>query len=342
MKENTSNNCKIDIINNCDSYCISNGGYKVTVDSNPDLGFNYPYLLFIPFSVNKNSTIIVNGSNSINSTPILKEEDRNTKIQEAVDDVKKLFLREQIYKLNEQTSNYPILYPLFPRLRYHGKTFFNHMLSSNSIFNKKDENILKKLGIYRCDRQVIKMIEHAKALLKQYNLNIDDKVIMSGFSASAKFANRFTLLHPEIVKYVIAGGLDGTITLPLNELNNEKLLWPVGIGNAEEINDFKIQVYKTVPQFYFMGIQDTKNDCYKQSEDGTCLYKDILQNDEAIQMYKFLGTDIETRWKKTKKIINELNYNIILKEYPGGHEYEIASEDIKEILVNLNNQNKIR
>ncbi|HOZ54088.1 MAG TPA: hypothetical protein PKY25_02020 [Bacilli bacterium] len=320
----------------------NNSGQLITVKENIGLGFNYPYILFIPTNINHNSTIIVEGSNSRESKKINSSDNINDIIQESIDDVRKSFIgsNNPIYKINEEILNYPVLYPLFPRLVYKGIPYYNHMLSSNSMFSSKDEENLKKLGLYRTDLQLIKMIEDSKRRLLEYGLNIDEKIIINGFSSSAKFANRFTLLHPEIVKYTIAGGIGGTITLPIREINGEKLLWPVGIGNVEEITNEKLEIYKSVPQYYYQGMQDDK-DPYESNENGTCKYPQILQDEEAKQLYKFLGKFMnEARWDKTKQIISSLGYNIKLESLEGGHNPNIARDAISKIITDMYNEKK--
>lgn len=41
--------------------------------------------------------------------------------------------------------------------------------------------------------------------LHQEGINVGEKVILCGYSDGAKFASHFALLHPEIIKPVVAG-----------------------------------------------------------------------------------------------------------------------------------------
>ena len=297
-------------------------------------------MIFIPTNVNPRSNIIVEGTN-IPRAALISDFEKDSLLKTIKDIEDYFYYSSPIKSINEKTVNYPYIYPLFPRVVYKNKCYYNHMLSSNSMFNKEDEKTLKALGIYRTDLQLIEMINDAKRRMISYGLEIDDKVIMYGFSASAKFANRFTLLHPELVKYTIAGAIGGTITLPVKEYNGEKLLWPVGIGNIEEVSDEKLEIYKEVPQVYFQGMLD-KNDSYQPNEKGTCKYKDILQDDEAIQMYKILGKNMNgDRFEKTLQIIKKLNFNINIKACDGGHSPNIMTETIEEIFRNLDKSKQL-
>lgn len=44
------------------------------------------------------------------------------------------------------------------------------------------------------------MIKYAINYLKSINVNVDNRVIISGYSEGAKFASHFSLLHPELIK----------------------------------------------------------------------------------------------------------------------------------------------
>ncbi len=320
---------------------LEHGGYLIEVPANSEKGFKYPYLLFVPTNVNINSTIIVEPSNSIRAVNICGEEYINSSLKKSIDEVKEYFFAgHPIKRINERTTNYPFLYPLFPRIVYQNEIYYNHMLSSNSMDENKSE-VLNKLNIYRTDLQLIEMIKDASERLKEYGINIDEKVILYGFSASAKFVNRFTLLHPEIVKYAFAAGMGGTVTLPLKELNGKKLIWPIGLADMKEIDDEKLNLYRQVPQFYYQGIKDPV-DSYQPDEDGTCKNKGILSDEEANILYKLLGKNMnEDRWSKTIEIINKLDYDITLKSFDDVHRPHMLNDIIEEKLTELQNQKKL-
>lgn len=62
------------------------------------------------------------------------------------------------------------------------------------------------------------MIKYAINYLKSINVNVDNRVIISGYSEGAKFASHFSLLHPELIKFVIAGGTSGCISMPVTNI----------------------------------------------------------------------------------------------------------------------------
>ncbi len=203
------------------------------------------------------------------------------------------------------------------------------MLSSNALFCTDEQ-------FSRIDIQIINMMDDLKERLEKNNINIDSKVIVEGFSATAKFANRFTLLHPEIVKLCIAGAIGGCLTLPIREIEKENLIYPVGIGNIKEITDKKIKEFKNVKQFYYQSIDDnidafisTTKTSYVPCNPG------VIKKDDLKQLYNYLGRDmLNERFHNTKKIYAQEKVNATFKIYPsGGHSPLVAVEDITALFL---------
>ncbi len=68
---------------------------------------------------------------------------------------------------------------------------YTHSLDSDTLKNEEGK-------LVRIDLQLINMIEDAKSRLLERNIELEDKVFLTGFSASGSFTNRFTVLHPQI------------------------------------------------------------------------------------------------------------------------------------------------
>lgn len=294
-------------------------GELFLVEDNQKESFNFPYTLFIPEGVEENTSLIVEGANT--------GESKND-IKSAINDVIDRCMDVMIIDANRETR-FPILTPCFPRI--HTKEdggIYTHMLTSTSLN-------YKRFGLERIDNQLVNMIKSVEKLLKEKGINIDSKVILDGFSASAKFVNRFALLHPEIVKLVIAGACSGTGILPLKEMNNEKLLYPIGSGNIDEITESKQEEFKNIKQFYYMGTLDPlDNDPLGEKEDGTLISPSSITKEESKQLYKFIGKKmLPDRWENFQKIYKDLGVNATFKTYEGyGHTPEPALKDIEELL----------
>lgn len=286
--------------------------------------FNFGYVIFIPNNIKNNTTLIIEGSNTgKGSSNTLKE---GNEIMEK----EGLYPSLPIYSIANELG-LPVLYPLFPRINNGEEGIYTHMLSSNSLNSNTKQ--IKELGLERVDLQLIEMFKDAKERLREDNITIDDKFIIDGFSASAKFANRFTLLHPELVKLCIAGGVSGVLTLPVKRYYGENLLYPIGLGDFNT----DVEEFKKVRQFYYMGEEDNQNDPFIFNEEGKAKYKGIITTEELIQMYKIFGKDpINDRWPKTQEIYNDLGINSKFKTYPGyKHDPRCATEDVKEEIKNI-------
>lgn len=159
-------------------------------------GFNFGYVLFIPNNISNDATMIVEGTNASKSTDDFEEANKI-----ALNDALRPSL--PIYNVAIELG-LPTMYPLFPRIHNGQETIYNHMLATNSL--KSDTPMLKEYGLERVDLQLINMFNDTKKRLERIDITLDDKFIIDGFSTSSNFANRFTILHPEMVKLCIAGG----------------------------------------------------------------------------------------------------------------------------------------
>ena len=286
-------------------------GKVFIVHPNKDDKFNFPYVLYIPNGMPHDTTLLVQGVNT-NRHRILGS------IEKSIEQAKNYVLgdiarNDYIYWLNENT-NMPIMTPLLPIFydRDNGKItpHYMQMLTSDALS-------IKGRGLDRVDNQLVEMIKDAQDRLKKSNINIDKKVIMEGFSSSSQFTNHFALLNPEILKLIICGGYNGALTLPKREINGEKLIFPVGIGDVPEITDEKIEQFKNIKQFYYMKTGDTR-DPY----DTTAFYgfnpanPGIITKEQLTQMYKYLGRyPNRNRRATTQNIYNECGVNAEFKSY---------------------------
>lgn len=319
-------------------------GKIILIKANPKKGFNFDYTIYIPKTINPKTTLIVEGSNCGPTYDWSREKILDEMLKEAIEPGK---TGKPIYEMATNLGM-PVLYPIFPKWANKEGPIYNIMLSSNSLNHNTHK--LKELGLDRVDLQLIQMIEDAKLKLKDLDIEIDKKIIIDGFSASSKFANRFTLLHPEIVKMCIAGGVTGALTLPLEHINNEKLLWPVGIGNLKELigEDISINVeeFKKVKQFYYMGMDDENDPFEAIDAEGILMpkYPELIEPEELRQMYKYLGNNMTgNRWENTMKFYNELGVDAIFKSYENvGHNPKSATEDITCFIQNNINLSKIK
>lgn len=301
------------------------GGILYKCLANISKGFNFDYCIFIPKGMSAQTSLLI-------QIPNYSASIKSTDIEERTDYIFEIFkgFKSHIHLCNND-SKFPILYPLFPRKwdNFKGEEIFTHMLSSNALFYNDEK-------FARVDIQLINMINDIKERFKINNIDIDNKIIIEGFSATAKFANRFTLLHPEIVKLCIAGSIGGCLTLPIRAIEKEDLLYPIGIGNIKEITNKKIKEFKKVKQFYYQSINDnidafasTTKTSYDPVNPG------IIKKEELKQLYKFLGRDmLKEHFLNTKNIYIKENVNAIFKIYQTGeHSPMVAIKDITDLFL---------
>lgn len=264
----------------------------------PHKGFNFDYYLFLPkgLNVHKVNTILIESTNSGLSDDI----------EHHMTGAKLAASRSSVGNHVSNKLKIPLLVPIFPRSETNWK-LYTHALDSET-FNEMDTEL------ERIDLQLLAMFEDAKNTLSSNGYRITEKFFMTGFSASGTFANRFSILHPEKIKAVCAGGVNSILTLPLEESIGKKLNFPIGIADVEAVTGAKANLdeFKNLPQFWFMGEND-ENDAAK--------YDDAYNQNERELIFDILGvTLIPDRWESVQKIYEAHNIPAIFKVYEGiGH-----------------------
>ena len=310
----------------------------IVVKANPDKGFNFPYLLKTSKKTLDAKYLIVESNNTGNQKTIKK----------MTSDAKK-YLEWTFGSDIAKKLNYPLLMPVFP---FATKEMEKDLSLSESqkwkyYFPQLDSDVLKidNAKYTRIDLQLIAMINDARErLLKKNNQNINNKIIMIGFSSSSLFAARFTFLHPERVAVAVGGSIGGLLPVPTNEINGTKLMYPIGSYDYESITgkQFNLEEYKKTPQFYWQGTKDKSNPFRKGAEDLT---------DDEFEIVKKLFTEglpfedkpvslkvSTTMWKNSQKYINQVVGNVKFESPKGlGHEYNpIINKSVEFIRENLN------
>ena len=162
------------------------------------------YLIAIPENFNENCNIVVESYNSEGKTKSTYNEN----------------VAEALYKGNaienllmEVITDSPIVLPITSDIIEENDT---QQLSLEAIRNEKT------------DLKFMQCIQDAKEKIEQISSKkVSDKVFLNGYSASGVFAQRFALIHPEIIDRCLIGGAAGTIPIPSEELEyplrNKKL-----------------------------------------------------------------------------------------------------------------------
>jgi hypothetical protein len=270
----------------------------IIVSNNPQKGFHNDYLLFIP-----------KGTALHKKTYLLVEPNNTGKLSDSIEVHQKYAIDlATVSSVGNNISTelkIPLLVPVFIRPASR-PLLYTHALDRDVMLEKSA--IFKRL-----DLQLIEMINDARNILLSMNIIVDEKILMNGFSASATFTNRFSLLHPGIIKALAIGGFNGELMFPQKEINGIKLNYPIGTNDFEKLfnHPIDLKTYQSIPQYIYMGILDD-NDAVQ--------FDDAYSRKERKIINNYIGQHVEERYLKCQKIYQKNNINPIFKSYENvGH-----------------------
>ncbi|MBO7191647.1 MAG: hypothetical protein J6V32_06130 [Elusimicrobiaceae bacterium] len=272
-------------------------GEILTFPANPEKGFHWGYALYVPKDIDTSKTL-----------PMLLIMGNTGRADLSAEETEKAISEQVPYQSNEgplaDSLGVPLVMPIVPRL----DNFYTHALS-RAVLISQDEKF------ERLDLQVLNMLKDARRQLNKRNIKTQEKVFVTGFSAAGVFAWRWTMLHPEYVIATVTGGALYHM-LPVEELNGEKLIYPVGVGDLKELTgkNFNKTAWSKIPIFSSNGQVDA-NDTFVYSE---CFDPEI----ERLVLAKVLpGKDIFERRAQSIKLLNEMAPNVQTHLYPSiGHQ----------------------
>jgi hypothetical protein len=159
----------------------------------------------------------------------------------------------------------------------------------------RDTLTTDRADLKRIDLQLIAMIDFARAELAKQGFETDEQVMIQGFSASAMFANRFTILHPERVKAATIGSPGGWPIVPAIQYNGEQLPYPAGVADLDVLtgSPFDLEIYNTVPQLIYMGSLD---------DNDSLDFSDGWDESDAQLIDTLFGTDPLSRWEDAQSL----------------------------------------
>lgn len=337
------------------------------VDESPENGFNFPFTILIPDNLNSNPELIYAWALAGGGKRFLSEE--KISYEKILEDAKNdLGIMDPIM-LHLLRSGNPMILPIIPKIEMFRPNFLGNYIYKNDF--SKFDNTWYKDYLYKyinLPDQIRNIINYSINLLRSNNINVPDKVIMTGYSEGSKGTSHFALLHPEVIKSIIVGGTAGLMPVPLKELEGYTLDYPIGIN---DISDFNYELYKQIRFFYFMGENDLSDpgipnfkeyhytnengeDCILKDECGNLTpYRDENGNAEFILdkngnytskfnlftdtevniLNKIYGTYCPGRFKKQERIFNELGLDVECHFYPGNHRtiFDNKEEIFKDI-----------
>lgn len=298
-------------------------GELIFVEPDKASSFNYPYYIYIPdnVAIEEIIPVVIEPNNSG-----FADDD----LQKHIEKAERTATRE-FYAGNYVAQNLkiPLIVPVFPRTKSEWK-IYTHALDRDAMSQKGTK-------IERIDLQLIEMFDDARLKLKERNIYVEDKFLLTGFSASGTFVNRFTVIHPDKVLAVAAGGLNGLLMLPVDSLQGINLEYPIGISDFDELlnSGFQKELFNQTPQLYFMGELDS-NDAVP--------FEDAYSQSEREKIFSLLGKEMhKERWPNCRNIYLNNNVNATIKTLEGiGHEQpEPIKKEIVDFFIRAINENKI-
>ncbi len=215
----------------------------VTVPANPAKGFHHDFILFVPKKtpVGKTTYLLVEPNNTGQLSDSVAVHRKHAEFLASVSSVGNNVSTELLI---------PLLVPVFPRPASQ-PLMYTHALD-------RDVMDVAEGPLMRPDLQLLAMVEEAQKILSKMNVPVHPRFLMSGFSASGTFVNRFSMIHPEKIKALAIGGFNGKLMHPQKQLDGTPLDYPLGIHDFEKRfgKPFDIAAFRSLPQYIYMGSMD--------------------------------------------------------------------------------------
>jgi len=299
---------------------------KTFVEADPDAGFEYPYYLYAPATVESEDPkpVVLEPTNSGQAT-----DDFSVQRQSA-----ERTLEGGLGRTVADGVGAAYVVPVLPRPR-------TEPVDAMHYVHSLDDTTMSIEGgpLERVDLQVLRMVEDARARLDDRGYPTADGLLLTGFSASGNFVDRFTVLHPDEVLSVTAGGLNGMPILPLEEADGHRLPYHVGVADVEALTGEPVDLgaLDDVNQFLFMGADDTND---------TIPYDDAWTDDGLRQTALDVYGDhmIEERFPRSQAAYERAGVDAQFRVYEDTghspapaigdivafHEATVAGEDVSE------------
>ena len=281
----------------------------VKIPAMPEKGFKWPYYLRIPINSYKDE-------NKMNKRYLMVDMPNNGKSDLLGTEQ---WVKETLEKRTQQSVNTadqlwsPMLMPAYPRINSYYEIdntsylTYEHALDRETatLHLKNSDPKTKKIvakayadnnenieDFLKLDEQIVAMFEHAVEYLNKYGHNVEDKMFLSGYSATGTFTDRFTALHPDKVKALASGGTLDDMILPLSTYKEENLIFPIGTHDYKEITgrEFDLKAHNNVARLIYMGKDDDNNTVEKG-------YLDCYSEYERSLIVKLFGYDVLPRAK---------------------------------------------
>ncbi|MEJ6004026.1 hypothetical protein WG899_00565 [Paucibacter sp. AS339] len=257
-------------------------------------GFHWPYFLYTPKLIKAPHLLVVP-----NNSGFVSEDLELLRGAAATELNQQIVLAENL--------GVALLVPMFPRpadaSANSGENLYLHALSRATLLNTQP-------AWQRVDRQLLAMIDEARRTLAQRGQVTAPEVLMSGFSASGSFVNRFAFLHPERVLALASGSPGGWPLAPVTKFKGQHLNYPVGLNDWAKVSGepLRLKALKSVAALIYMGDQD---------ENDAVIYRDSFSSADERLIFKNFGSTPLARWQGIRQLYAAQGLNAKFVLYPG-------------------------
>lgn len=281
----------------------------IKVEAQTDKGFAYPYYLYIPAALreesakNKKHSLLVIPNNTGKGDDDLTVHEQNVK--------------QKMLQIGFAFGglNVPVLMPVFPRPATDWK-IYTHALDRDSFLTEKAE-------YKRFDLQLAAMIENVRERFAKENVQINEKVLLYGYSAAGMFVNRFAFLHPDKTKAVAIGSPGGWAIAPIEKFKDKTLRYPIGTGDFEMVTGTKndLKTLQNIQFFIFMGDKD---------DNDSLVFKDGYEEEDKNLVFELFGKTPLDRWEISRKLYLDAKLQAEFKLYPDTP-HKVTPEMLKDV-----------
>lgn len=274
--------------------------------------FSIPYILIIPKHIDDESMLVVEVNNC-------ETENKAKLMDDAIHTGKNL-----VSKIGK--NNCPVLIPVIPSVANEG--YYQQL--SKECFDISSDNPL-----YRIDLQVLNIIEDAKDKLKEY-ASIKEKVFFNGYSSSGVFAQRFALLHPQIIDTLCVGGASGSIPMPTFEL-----MYPLGISDFVNLTgeSFDFGSYCQIKFRYYVGqLEDSRKSSNRYDEEGNfapmhdmSYFIRSVPSEIGFKQRQLYGKNLLQRAINQEKILSLMGFDIEHIIFEGRSHNNLGGHGVNEL-----------
>ncbi len=278
----------------CFQYNLNNKNYTVEIHyPNNQKNYNIPYILVLPEYISEDASLVVEANN-------LEKEKEEELLNNAL-----ITAHNLVSKLEEFYA--PVLIPILPST----KTLVPYYQQlSKECFTLPQDDIY-----FRIDIQVLNIINEVLSYLSN-KAKINNKIFLNGYSSSGVFAQRFALLHPEIVQMACIGGASGSIPVPTDLLD-----YPLGIKDYKSITgeEFDIESYSKIIFRYYVGeLESVRKSMDRLAEDGSpAPMHDMSYFERSVEPFtgykqrKLFGIDLLKRSAKEIGLLKSMGIDIL-------------------------------